>query len=873
MRNIVLRDDDQGVHILGARQSGHPTVLNRNNSSAGSYGIELINADNVIIDSLGITGGYHGVFASDNSHSDYVTVQNSRIFDNAREEIWLNSSSDHATIDANEVFDSLNSAYSGIVLDGTDAVVTANVVHDNLRGIFVRGRQSQTIGNEVFDNATEGIYLDVDNDTQSMIVGNTVYGNTDGIYVSAYLSTWPALVRGNDVFDNSQRGIFLYQSGSAESNSVHGNAGTGIESRTSSTVIGNEVYSNSNGIELGWWSTSSTAESNRVYHNANVGIIAYVNSTANGNIVYANSVGIHGEKNVLDFGGNITNNLLYANTNQGVRITNATSGANVVNNTIYQPVGDAVRIETSSANVLLRNNILWIDSGYDIYVAPDSLSGFDSDYNLFHQGVDPNAFVGYWGSLDADVLADWQGTTGQDGTSLEGDPLFIDIDGADNIFGYDASGDGFDGGRDDNFILRKDSPAIDRAYSWWAPRTDLQGSPRRDDLGTTNQGSPEYFATTIANSVYDPLVPGTAQNWHGDNARWTYNLPFTFPFYGTDYGSVEVTSNGLLQFATTTNATDAANSTSKLYSMIRIAPLWDDSRTDNAGDDIFIDTSQTDRVTIRWDATNKADQSDVNVAVTLVDTGEIQFHYGEGNGNPTPTVGISSGQGRGYQLHTYDGATDLANATSIAFTLGDGVVDVGAYEFLGDSGDVDPPVVVGTLPNPIHLQGTSTGNITSIELQFSEEVNNIDANAPAAYDLRNSGSNGVFGDGDDEVFTVVPSYIPGDTAATLDIVEGILPLGDYRLTLFSRTSRSVHDTAGLRLDGDANGSEGETMCDTSKSVKTRWKETTTEMATWTTTITSSGRPTLARLRAPACKPMATEMALWMPRTTPSGEIM
>jgi hypothetical protein len=49
----------------------------------------------------------------------------------------------------------------------------------------------------------------------------------------------------------------------------------------------------------------------------------------------------------------------------------------VVNNTVYQPVGDAVRVEASQG-VEVRNNILWVEAGYDLYVASDSQTGFTS---------------------------------------------------------------------------------------------------------------------------------------------------------------------------------------------------------------------------------------------------------------------------------------------------------------------------------------------------------------------------------------------------------------------------------------------------------------------------------------------------------------
>ena len=54
-------------------------------------------------------------------------------------------------------------------------------------------------------------------------------------------------------------------------------------------------------------------------------------------------------------------------------------------------------------------------------------------------------------------------------------------------------------------------------------------------------------------------------------------------------------------------------------------------------------------MTFRWNATNEADDSDVNFAVTLFSDGRIRFDYGAGNTSLTPTVGISMGNGRIYR--------------------------------------------------------------------------------------------------------------------------------------------------------------------------------------------------------------------------------
>ena len=154
------------------------------------------------------------------------------------------------------------------------------------------------------------------------------------------------------------------------------------------------------------------------------------------------------------------------------------------NNTIYQPVGDAVGIQSSSGGIALMNNILWTQAGYDLYVATDSQTNFQSDYNLFFLGTipAPQAHLGFWNNTAVDLnpnpatpLFDWQSSSARDNNCVYGDPQFVNIKGADNSLGYDPVHN-YDGGADDNFELKAHSPAIDRGDAWVAPATDLLGN-------------------------------------------------------------------------------------------------------------------------------------------------------------------------------------------------------------------------------------------------------------------------------------------------------------------------------------------------------------------------------------------------------------
>ena len=202
---------------------------------------------------------------------------------------------------------------------------------------------------------------------------------------------------------------------------------------------------------------------------------------------------------------------------------------------------------------------------------------------------------------------------------------------------------------------------------------------------------------------------GTAMNWRSNGTYWTLNFAngFVYPFYGTDYSSVTVSTEGLLKFSEFISAGDGSNSTEKLLANRLIAPLWDNLRTNGTGDNIFVDQSVPGQVTIRWDATNEADGTDVQVATTLYGDGRIQFHYGPGNTGLSPTIGISSGGGKSYLLSRYDGQAALAQVESVEFALTPGLTyaDMGAYEFRGDSSDTLPPRVLSTNPAAVEASG------------------------------------------------------------------------------------------------------------------------------------------------------------------------
>ncbi|HZD60548.1 MAG TPA: Ig-like domain-containing protein, partial [Anaerolineae bacterium] len=153
---------------------------------------------------------------------------------------------------------------------------------------------------------------------------------------------------------------------------------------------------------------------------------------------------------------------------------------------------------------------------------------------------------------------------------------------------------------------------------------------------------------------------GVALNIRDDDAGNWFTLPFSFPFYGTNYNQVYLSSNGLLRFDAADTAYD--NSASTLYNKAAIAPLWDDLRTDaRLGDDIYVFQPDTDSIGFRWQATTLYGY-DTNFEVILRKDGRIRINYGAQAGGLTPTIGISKGNGANYHI-VYDG--DISGTNNI----------------------------------------------------------------------------------------------------------------------------------------------------------------------------------------------------------------
>ena len=212
--------------------------------------------------------------------------------------------------------------------------------------------------------------------TAATFNSNLVYSNTTGITDSVSGAGGLGFTAGsvsNDIYNNST-GVNL--TGSMQLQHIFENT-TGV---IGSGVLGPATLDNANVIEMNVTGVNFT------------GTIQY-------NRIDRNTIGIKATNTQT-----IIHNLIYRNVNQGIE-AGGVSDVRIISNTFYTTSGNNIQVDLGSSNVQSLDNILWNTTGYDLYVADDSRTGFFSDYNdLFTTGTGK---IVHWLADFTDIL-DWQ---------------------------------------------------------------------------------------------------------------------------------------------------------------------------------------------------------------------------------------------------------------------------------------------------------------------------------------------------------------------------------------------------------------------------------------------------------------------------------
>jgi hypothetical protein len=151
---------------------------------------------------------------------------------------------------------------------------------------------------------------------------------------------------------------------------------------------------------------------------------------------------------------------------------------------------------------------------------------------------------------------------------------------------------------------------------------------------------PLSFDSDLGTDVTREFRVGQAPN--ANDGSLSFDLGFSFPFFGTGFSSVFVNANGYVTFGA--NVLDPSESWIDLILGVRrIAALWDDLNPGAArGGGVFAKRAEG-RTVITWSRVPQSGQTDANtVQLTLANTGVIEISY-MGVRVPDAIVGVTRG--------------------------------------------------------------------------------------------------------------------------------------------------------------------------------------------------------------------------------------
>ena len=219
-----------------------------------------------------------------------------------------------------------------------------------------------------------------------------------------------------------------------------------------------------------------------------------------------------------------------------------------------------------------------------------------------------------------------------------------------------------------------------------------------------NEGTPVSLAVGVPLSAGDPYTVtvgasapltsgGSRINPDGDDRYVDFALPFSFPFFGSNFTELTISTNGALYFSeppvrtglepgNLDTADDPPGSPRALGGFKMIAGLWEDidlSTSQRADAGVYV-TQSAGQIIFRWqgvpcnfNGSACTGGAPINFEVELNSNGVIRSRYGSGNTNLVPTVGIGGGEQDGYVVDSHTSLDEettksLTNAGQVTYT-------------------------------------------------------------------------------------------------------------------------------------------------------------------------------------------------------------
>lgn len=191
-----------------------------------------------------------------------------------------------------------------------------------------------------------------------------------------------------------------------------------------------------------------------------------------------------------------------------------------------------------------------------------------------------------------------------------------------------------------------------------------------DLSGFSIAGSDDYTVTVGGGA----LVAGTTDvGNHGDDVVSSISLPFPVSFYGNSFSAATVSSNGTLQFSSSSTAYSNACLPNATFSNT-ILGHWDDLRTDGFGNGIFTSTTGSApnrEFHIEWRAIYFSGAGTVNFEIRLHEgSPAFEIVYASvGQSAASATIGCQQGTGARFTEHGCNQTGSVGSGTQLSFAL------------------------------------------------------------------------------------------------------------------------------------------------------------------------------------------------------------
>jgi hypothetical protein len=268
----------------------------------------------------------------------------------------------------------------------------------------------------------------------------------------------------------------------------------------------------------------------------------------------------------------------------------------------------------------------------------------------------------------------------------------------------------------------------------------------------------------ITSSTGASIVPGTTDtgNHTDDSPLTTVNLPFSVTLYGVGYSTVQVGSNGNLQFTSAgSNLTGYDNnclSAPDQITGVAMFPHWDDLRTDGTNGGVFTSVSGVapNRIfNIEWRAIYYNTTTTLNFEVRLYENNsKVEYIYGSvPQSGASATVGIQNATGLANQYECNTGG--LANGMKLTLT------PINSATVLCMSGGASPAAVNNCSGAPVMLTAQVTPGVSPASTGITVTANLSSIGGAAAQQMFDNGTNGDVTPGDNtySYIATVPSTV------------------------------------------------------------------------------------------------------------------